>query len=306
MKTIDEIKAHWEQLIGQGINFTLYLGVGDTDRRKYLLADLDDDATTAVCNSFVASVRNYFLKEISTIPLSMLDDRANALICYDLQDSPAEFRLLRKLTQAPEPAKFIFADHEFSEIKALAVKISSATGSVLFFKPFYPVSLVKREQIMLVKGAASRFELVEKDILKLTGGFEVMLMDDEFYINGFSKFEKAFSFDEIAVREMSVVTNSILDLDLVDDAKGHLVACSASRKDIIRAGRSPVLNMRAETIISFIELKKDQIGLNIKNGKVFLGSKDSVRRLYRLLNDDYLTSALTQLEYETLAKNQLK
>lgn len=305
MKTIEEIRATWEGLLAPGINFTLYLGLGDSDHRQYLRADFDDDATAAVCQSYIASVRRYLQEELTTVPLSALDDRANVLVCYDLADAPAEFAALRQLTQAPEPATFMFADHELSEIKTMAIKVSSATSSVVFFKPFYPVSLVKRDQILLVKGAASRFELVDKDILRLTGGFEVMMMDDEFYINGFSKFEKAFAFDEIATRVMNAVTQSIVALNLVDDAKGHLAAYAAPRKDIIRAGRSPVLAMQTAVILAFVTAKQQQIGLKIHAGRVVLNSKESVRRLYRLLNDDYLTSELTHLEYETLAKNQL-
>ncbi|PLP98554.1 anti-phage protein KwaB [Cupriavidus pauculus] len=305
MKTIDEIRAAWEDLIASGINFTLYLGLGDSDHRQYLRADFDDEATEAVGNSFVDSIERYFQGDLSTVALSALDDRANPLVCYDLPDAPAEFEVLTRLTQDPEPATYVFADHDFSEIKTMAVKVSSADTSVVFFKRFYPVSLVKRDQIMLVKGATSRFELVNKDILKVTGGFEVMLMDDEFYINDFSKFEKAFSFDAIAARAMNAVTATIVALNLVHDVKGHLASCEAPRKDIIRAGRSPVLTMPAAAIIAFVSAKQQQLGLQVQNGLVVLNSKESVRRLYRLLNDDYLTSQLTQLEYETLAKNRL-
>jgi Domain of unknown function (DUF4868) len=305
MKAIDEIRRFWEDLLSSGINFTLYLGLGESDTRQYLRADFDDGAMQAVCQSYIASVRRYFQGELSTVSLSALDDRADVLVCYDLADAPAEFTALTALTNQPEPATFVFADHDFSEIKTMAVKISSAASSVIFFKPFYPVSLVKREQILLVKGAASRFELVDKDILKLTGGFEVMLLDGEFYINGFAKFEKAFSFDAIAARAMNAVTATIVALNLVLDAKGHLAACAAPRKDIIRAGRSPVLAMQAATILAFVAAKQQQIGLKIQGGRLVLSSKESVRRLYRLLNDDYLTSELTRLEYETLAKNPL-
>jgi Domain of unknown function (DUF4868) len=305
MKTIDEVREAWEGLLANGINFALYLGLGDSDHRQYLRADFDDETMGAVARSYITSIRRYLQDDLSTIPLSALDDRANALVCYDLADAPVEFATLIALMHGPEPAPFMFADHDFSEIKTMAVKISSAARSVLFFKQFYPVSLVKRDQILLVKGAASRFELIDKDILKLTGGFEVMLMSDKFYINGFTKFEKAFAFDAIAARAMSAVTAAIVALNLVVDAKGHLAACAAPRKDIIRAGRSPVLAMQVATILDFVTAKQQQIGLKIQDGRLVLSSKESVRRLYRLLNDDYLTSELTRLEYETLAKNQL-
>jgi queuine/archaeosine tRNA-ribosyltransferase len=222
-----------------------------------------------------------------------------------LPDEPVEFSALRRLTQIPEPPLFAFADHDLRELKTVIVKVSSAAGSVIFFKPFYPISLMKRDQILLVKNAASRFALVDQDILKLSGGFEVMMLEDEFYINDFAKFEKVFAFDKIATREMNKVTDAIMALQLVDDIKGHLAACAAPRKEIIGAGNSSVLKMKTAEILAFVTEKQPQIGLKISGDRVVLDSKESVRRLYRLLNDNYLTSGLTRVEYEILAKHRI-
>ena len=168
----------------------------------------------------------------------------------------------------------------------------------MFFKKFYPVSLVKRDQILLIVKDNTRFSLINQDILKITGGFEVVLLDGEFYINDFGKFEKSFGFEQIAKNAMQQVTNKIMALDLVNDTKGYLAACQASRKDILRAGRSRVLEMDVATIIAFVQAKQHQIGIKVADGKLLLSSKASVKKLYKLLNDDYLTSELTHVEYE--------
>ncbi len=307
MKTIDEIRAELEAIFNAGVNMTLYLGTGDSDARVYRRADFDDAATHAVCQNYIASLRQFLLKEeLSTRLLSEIDARSDTLFRYDLAEQPAEFQQLTNLYgNINPPPPFTFADTELAAVKSIAVKISSAAHSVVFFKKFYPVSLVKRDQILLVVKDNTRFTVIDQDILKVTPGFDVMLIDNEFYINDFSKFEKSFAFDEIANRAMQAVANTILATNLVNDVKGHLAACHASRKDILRAARSPVLAFNPQTIIAFALAKQHQIGLKVDNGQLQLTSKDSVKKLYKLLNDDYLTSGLTSFEYETLAKNQL-
>lgn len=133
-----------------------------------------------------------------------------------------------------------------------------------------------------------------------------MLLDGAFYINDFGKFEKSFAFDQIAKKAMREVTSKIMALDLVNDVKGYLAACLASKKDILRAGKSRVLIIEAAVIIAFVAAKQHQLGIKVADGKLVLSSKVSVKKLYKLLNDDYLTSELTHVDYETLAKNELE
>lgn len=308
MKTIDELRARLEAILhADGINLKLYLGTGESDARTYRLADFDDGATEAVCRQFVQSVDQFLLNEdLATRPLTELDHRANTLFMYDLMEQPIEFATLGILAAGVDPETFNFADDDLPTVTSLAIKISSAQSSVVFFKKFYPVSLVKRDQILLVVKDNTRFALIDQDILKVTGGFEVMLLDGEFYINDFGKFEKSFAFDRIAKKAMREVTNKIMALDLVNDAKGYLAACLASKKDILRAGKSRVLNIEAAVIIAFVAAKQHQIGIKVADGKLVLSSKVSVKKLYKLLNDDYLTSELTHVDYETLAKNELE
>lgn len=307
MKTIEELRTGLAGILhANGINLKLYLGTGESDARTYWLADFDDGATEAVCQQFVQSIDHVLSSEdLETRPLTQLDHRSSTLFMYDLTERPTEFAKLEALAAGNEPELFSFATHDLSTVTSLAIKISSAQNSVVFFKKFYPVSLVKRDQILLVKQDNTRFAIINKDILKVTGGFEVALLDGEFYINDFGKFEKSFSFDQIANNAMQQVANRILALNLVNDSKGYLAACMASKKDILRAGSSRVLNIDVATIVAFVEAKHHQIGIKVADGKLLLSSKSSIKKLYKLLNDDYLTSELTHVDYETLAKNAL-
>ncbi|MFZ6773244.1 anti-phage protein KwaB [Undibacterium sp. SXout7W] len=307
MKTIEELRTGLAEILhADGINLKLYLGTENSQTREYRLADFADGATEAVCRQFVASIDQFLLNEdLATKSLTELDHRTDTLFVYDLDEQPVEFAKLSELVTGDDPDVFNFAERDLADVTSLAIKISSAQNSVLFFKKFYPVSLVKRDQILLVLRDNTRFSLIDQDILKVTGGFEVLRLGDEFYINDFGKFEKSFAFDQIAKNAIGQITAKIVASDLVSDVKGYLAAGFGSRKDILRARKSRVLNMDVATVIAFAQAKQQQIGIKVADGKLLLSSKDSIKKLYRLLNDDYLTSELTHVDYETLAKNEL-
>jgi len=305
MKTKQELKDHLDAIFADGVNMKLYFGLGTGAERAYKLANFDDRATTAVLENYVAGVRQFFENEdLGTVRLSQLDQRSDALILYDLQEQPTEFAQLVALQNEAEPDFFSFDENAVGDIRTIAIKIASAEKSAVFFKTFYPVSLVKRDQILLYK-LENRFTVFDGDIIKVTPGFDMLLVDEEFYINDFSKFEKAFSFTEIAQRAMLAVVQSIVALGIVNDLKGYLVACTAPKRDILRAGQSEVLQLGTAVILAFATQKANKIGLKIVNGQFQLSSRESVKKFYKLLNDDYLTSGLTAFEYETLAKNKM-
>ncbi|WP_159875949.1 anti-phage protein KwaB [Aquitalea denitrificans] len=307
MKTIEELKASLAAILhSEGINLKLYLGTGGSEERIYRLADFDDGATELVCRNFVQSVDVFLDNDnLATLPLTQMDHRAETLFMYDLEERPAEFAKLAAISLENNLETFNFVEHGLSTVTSIAIKISSAHNTVVFFKKFYPISLVKRDQILLIVKDDTRFSILDRDILKVTGGFDVVLVDGQFYINDFGKFEKSFAFEQIAKNAMQDVTNKIMALGLVNDTKGYLAECQASRKDILRAGKSRVLEIDVGTIISFVQARQSQIGIKVADGKLLLSSKASIKQLYKLLNDDYLTSQLTHVEYETLAKNEL-
>lgn len=304
MKNIDELKAAVEAVFALDVNFELFLGVMVEQNLTYFRSDLNDSSTRAICGSYVCGVRNFFSNEdLSVLPLSTIDNRSDVLIGYDLPDRPVGFDLLVDLLAA-QPEIFSFDQYDISNIKALAIKISSVNSSVIFFKQLYPVSLVRQNQIMMKK-IGNRFEYVDGDILKITNGFDVMLLDNEFFITDFKKFEKSFNFDEISKRVQRQTAQSIIDLGLVDDLRSYLIDGHAPKRDMLRVATSEVLLMPVDAIILFATSIQAKTGIKIANNKIQLGSKESVKRLVKLLNDDYLKSGLTTNDYDSLAKNKM-
>jgi hypothetical protein len=304
MKNIDELKSAVEGIFALDVNFELFLGVLVDQSLTYFRSDLDDISTRAICASYVGGVRNFFGNEdLSVLPLSEIDHRTDVLIGYDLAERPVGFAALTALLAAQQEI-FSFDQYDISAIKSLAIKISSVNSSVIFFKQLYPVSLVRQNQIMMMK-VGDRFEYVAGDVLKITNGFDVMLLDDEFFITDFKKFEKSFDFDAIAKQVQRQTAQNIIDLGLVDDLKSYLIDGHAPRRDMLRVATSEVLLIPVDAIILFATSIQAKTGFKIENNRIQLNSKESVKRFVKLLNDDYLKSGLTMNDYDSLAKNKL-
>lgn len=302
MKTVEELRNSLEGIFGEGLNIGVYLGVGKSPEREYFRTDLCQDDAVILCEQFVGGLRNYFENEdLQTFELSRLDERANALYAYDLDEQPEEFGAILGLHNGDEPALFTFQDLAISDVKAVVVKVSSPTTSATFYKQVFPISIVRREQILL-SWRTNRFEVLNEDVLKILPGFDVMLIDDEFYVSSLPRFEKEFAFERVAKRAMNEVVEMIVALAMVDDIKGYLANLDLPKKHVLRAKHSPAFQMKPQAIIAFVE-NHPTYGLRVVGGKIQLASKKSVRYLFKLLNEDILKSELTQTVYDARAKD---
>ena len=302
MKTVKELRNSLEVILSEGLNIRVYLGVGRHPEREYLRANVSPEDAAILCKQFVSGLRDYFnTKDLETLELSRLDERANALYAYDLEEQPQEFGAIRDLHEGNEPALFTFQDRAISDVKSLVVKVSSSTSSATFYKQVFPFSVVRREQILL-SWRTDRFEVLNEDVLKILPGFDVMLMDDEFYVSSLPHFEKDFSFERIAKKAMEGVVQTVVAMDLVNDVKGYLSNLDLPKKHVLRAKHSPGFQMQSQAIIAFVE-NHPTYGLHVVDGKIQLNSRNSVRYLFKLLNEDILKSELTKTVYDSRAKD---
>jgi hypothetical protein len=129
-----------------------------------------------------------------------------------------------------------------------------------------------------------------------------MLMDDAFYVSSLPRFEKDFAFERIAKKAMNDVVQMVVAMEMIDDVKGYLANLDLPKKHVLRAKHSPALQMESQVIIDFVE-SNPNYGLRVVDGKIQLTSRNSVRYLFKLLNEDILKSELTQTVYDARAKD---
>ena len=309
MKNIKEVRDLINNTLAEQLNLHLYLGVNDKDinnkELKYLHADLDANSTKSILKEYATSVKSYFSNnDLSLLPLSEVDGRSDVLLKYDFDEQPSAFPHLLNLCGLGNQPKFNFANKSILDIKTLAIKISSAKTSILFFKQLYPVSLVKQNQILLMK-SDERFKSVESDVLKISGGFDLMIIGKDFYITSLRKFESSFGFDQIAKNVQQTTSKNILALGIVDDVLNYLADGIVPKRDMLRVAKSEIVNNGGNGILAFVLNNKARFKLNIVNGKIQLTSKESVKTFIKMLNDDYLKSDISGYNYDSLAKDKM-
>lgn len=305
MKTIEQIKETWEKVISAGMNIELYLGFGNSESRKYFRANLVDSAAELIADDFLDSINQYFSKNLSVIPLSQIDERTDTLIYYDLKKSPEEFDTIKGIKKDNSTSDYFKLKDNINKVQSILIKICSRSENIIFFKKFYTISLVKRTKKALWINSNAQFKPLENDIIRLTGDFDLMLMGDDFYISDLNHFETAFSFDQIKKQERDAVINSIKNLNIVTDAKGYLINREVSTRQIIRTAKSPVLKMNKTDIMNFVEQNLQKLNFKIEDGRILIDTLQGLNCLYKLLNDDYVSSKLTKNDYESIAKNKI-
>lgn len=304
MKSIEDLRVAMDAFIQGGINFTVHLGVDDGAGITYLQADLEAQSSKGIAADFLTPLKPWFDNEdLAVVPLSGIDQRENVLYYYDLAEKPKGFDAIAAVLPANQPM-FSFAQHALADVKSIVVKVAVVGHTFLFFKHVYPVSLVRRSSILMVK-MGDRLSHLDHDVLKLTSGFDLLVYEGGYYINGFNKFEKSFKFDAIEQKVRAAATAQIIALGICDDSKLHLANGAAPARDYIRVVNSDVLRLPATTIMAHAAALEQKTGLKIINGKVQLKSKKSVKVFMKMLNDDYLRSSLTNYDYDTLAKNKI-
>lgn len=255
----------------------------------------------------------YCEEEEEILKLSAADERKNAIYCYDLDDLPFEMELLQKVSEQSNTIElFEFGQDSLNEIVGFIVLLGDVNRHIALYKQQYPISLLNRDKYMLTPiPHRNRFEKYDREILRIDFNCQFLLLDGEIYILDIDKMEKICSFTEIIVKEAKRSIKKIQEIDIldnVDSLNDELDNLTFARKLTRVYKDSKVIGeVDNETIIEFAQshsyFKKNRIKLNENKDKFILDSKRAKNAFLKLLNDDLLTSELTNAEYESLAKN---
>ncbi|WML57448.1 anti-phage protein KwaB [Neobacillus sp. PS2-9] len=296
------------------IFFVLKNSAGDILKR----ADLESAAQTNLKNEFIVNLNERIIKneELSILPISNFDERKNVLFEYDLDQIPVGLNILEELQRTEDFPLFSFSNDRLDDITGIIFLIHYNDNTLISYKRNYPINLYKRDRngIPLIKwGNETRFKEMPDDILRIYPDFDFFRLNDELFIRNINILEKFFSFHEIikstAVRALSEIesANLIEDIDSLEEMIDDI---TFARKLTKIGSHSPVLNrIPADTIIEFVNTYptlKGKFEFNEDNSRIKLTTKKSKRLFLKLLNDDYLQSQLTELHYDSLAKEAVE
>jgi hypothetical protein len=279
------------------------LGPRKLDIRGEDLQELKQLFISSIQTSIVAKV------DYSVLPLTTADERGKCFYQYDLE-LPVELQLLESTIGNDGLEIFNFDNNKLTSINSLIVVMADDDNEIALFKKLSPVEIVGRGGYMLWK-SNQRFERFEDQLLRISPRFQVLRVGGEIIIIDLTVIEKSYGFLDVIKREATKGLDAIRNLQLVSNIESleELVSDIRFARKLTKVERnSPVIkrNIPNENIIAFSKshpLTKNKMRYNADETKFNLDTRVSKELLIKILNDDLLTSELTKLYYDSLAKD---
>lgn len=289
-----------------------YANVEGIDEPRKL--DIKDEDLPALKKLFVDAIQNYIIAKdnYAVLPLSTADERGKCFYQYDLE-VPQELQMLEDVIGNDNLAKFNFNTNQLSGIESLIIVLADDNNEVSLFKKLSPVEIIGRGGYMLWK-SNQRLERFNDQMLRISSKFQVLRVAGELIIIDLSSIEKSFGFHDVIVREATASLSVIRDIEIVAnmDSLEELVGNVSFARKLTRVARSsPVIKLKIpnENIIAFAKshpLTKKKMRYSADGTQFNLDTQVSKDLFIKILNDDLLTSELTKLYYDSLAKDDIE
>ena len=280
------------------------------------MADIDSEhALPSLKDYFLFSINQRIIEkeELQIMNISEADERKNVIYQYDLIEKPAELSIISTLLENERQPTFNFSRDNFSDIKAYIVIMGNNQKKLLLYKKHYPISLLKRDSQMMLMRSNERFVRFNEELIRLDNNFQFFALNDVLFIKDLEQLEKFFGFHDLIKREALGSISKIEQAEILADVEVLREAVeniAFARKLTKLSVNSPVLegDIPIQTIIQFTQTNPALAGrlkYNHDESKIVLDTKVSQNLFVKLLNDDYLKSELTQMHYDSLAKDKI-
>ncbi len=278
-------------------------------------ADIAADASTELAQEFIHGIANLLANdELSLLPLTRADDRANVIYEYDLPDHPDRMQCLATVMRRDDFDNFTFGADDLAQLVGILLLLGHGDEQLVLYKHQYPIALLTKSKFSLVRaGNQSRFEQVSGDILRVNPKFEIFFIEGKYFVVDLKTLERFFGFHDavknIAMKGIANIESShlVVDTGPLADRLGDI---TFARKLARVASSSPVLGVipNAE-VIAFVEthpLLTGKFRVSANRSRLKLDTKVSQDLFLKLLNDNFLRSELTKRYYDSLTKDDLE
>lgn len=282
---------------------------GDDPSPKQL--DIEADALVGLKEMFLATIRNEIVNngDLTVMNLSDSDERRNVIYEYDL-DIPDELTVLQSVTATDEVELLGLANATLANIKALIIEIGNNDGQLVLYKTMAPINIFGRGSFFMIKHE-TRLEQIDEEFLRVSPGFQLLSVNDTLFVVDITTLEKYFGFHDVVRREAEAGLVAIEAMDVIEnpeELRALINDVKFARRLTKVARTSPVIQQGVanDSIIQFCrEFPKlaGRIRFNEDEDKILLDTQVSKDLFLNLLMDNYLTSELTRLHYESLAKD---
>lgn len=310
--TKEELKGIVELSITEETGIEIYLGLKNGELRK---ANFIDEVQQEIKNVFIDDIKKNIIEtEYSIMPLSNADERKDVIYHFDYTPVPDDLKFFDDVLDPKININiFSFKRDKLSNIDFFLFLIGDEENQILLYKQLATVNIYKKNSGIFVRESNNEFTRVNNDFLRIVPSFEMFKINGELYILNLKFLERKFKIydviESIAVKEIEKI-NKIGLVQNADSLKGLLKNTSFARKLSKISEHSPVLGkIPNANIIAFTKTYprlKDKFKYTEGDSQIILSTKATMEIFIKLLNDDFLSSKLTRIYYESIAKDVLK
>lgn len=295
------------------ISLSLYFILDTEDGIELKFANVEQAVTDSLLSQFKDYINAKIIlnETLNFRNLTDADDRKNSIYLYDLNEKPEGLSSMATILENEEQLHFSFIDNDLSKIKAFVILIGNQEHKISIYKQQYSINYLRRDSILRIFPADTRFEKVDKNILSINESFEFMRLDNDLIVLSTKVLEKYFGFEQIirnaATTNLKLIEDSelLVDTTLLNTLANEL---KYAKKIVRIKSTTPVLSLPPATVMTFIQnhpILKKKIRLNGDSSKISLDTKVSQELFLKLLNDDFLKSELTFLLYDSQNKDSM-
>ncbi|MBO7466789.1 MAG: DUF4868 domain-containing protein [Bacteroidaceae bacterium] len=308
--------------LGDNFSALVFFATRSADGIVLKKANMKAEVLTGIAEGYQDSLRSELERfahddQMAVLNLSDRDERTNVIYRYDIPDAePSYFDVMKEPISEPaveytEQKLFNFTDDSFSDIDYFVILLGSEDNHIVVYRDNFNVNLMKQARgRFYLNRSGTQIDKLDSDILRMDSQIDCMLIDDDFYIVNLKNLDTSREFATIIQRRANDAVDQIAELPFVDNVDGlreHLEDLPFARRLMRAMDNSPVTLLPAIDVLNFV--RGHQIlsqRLRINGDKFDLTSKRAQSAFVSLLNDDFLYSKLTQKDYETTSKGEMR
>ena len=308
----EELKNIVQLSINENAGIEFFLGLKNGEIRK---ANFIDEVQKEIKKVFIDDIEKRIIEsEYPIMCLSSSDERKDIIYHFDYTPLPDDLKFFDTVLDPNINIKpFSFENDKLNNIDFFLFLIGDEENRILLYKQLAPINIYKKNSGIFVRKADNEFTRVNDDFLRIVPGFELFKVNGELYILDLKFLERKFKIYDVIKSVALKEIDKINEIGIVQNAnslKELLINTSFARKLSKISEHSPVLGKVPNAdIISFTKnypRLKNKFKYTNDGSQIILSTKTTMEIFIKLLNDDFLSSELTRIYYDSIAKDELK
>jgi hypothetical protein len=207
---------------------------------------------------------------------------------------------------------FSFNNDDIESIKAIIITIGNVDNYFSIYKHVYPVTIIRQDRMLGLFPIGDRFEKLSSNILQINNSIDFIFANENLFVNNIKTLSSAYGYNEIIKNQARENITLIQNLDLIaniNELTSFVDNIKYAKRVLKINSNSPVLQLAKSRIIQFITNHpklRTKIRLDATNNRILLDTDISKIITIGILNDDYLKSNLTDLDYESENKSEIE